>query len=321
VSVLSRIEGAVTAARDAKRIDRLVAALAAARTTAKLSQPIEHHRMFGQVSDYQWFWLNTVGYRRFSFLRELLPGLPDPTLQRGWVGKSGDRALREGFHVYRACKLLCEKYDVPIRPESRVLDFGCGWGRVLRFFMRDVLPGNLYGVDVMPFSIQVCQATNSWGQFTLIDGQPPTSLPSGSFDLIYLVSVFSHLPEKTTDAWVSEFHRLLKPGGLLVTTTWPRSYIEDCERCRTGEVANAHEGALLAFKGTAEWQGRYDRGEFCHSPTGGGKMLDAAVYGETCIPEAYARTKWADRFEIREYIQGHPWVYQDIIVAQNKAER
>ena len=35
-----------------------------------------------------------------------------------------------------------------LTPETHVLDFGCGWGRIIRFFLKDIDPARLHGTDV-----------------------------------------------------------------------------------------------------------------------------------------------------------------------------
>jgi SAM-dependent methyltransferase len=259
--------------------------------------------VFGHVSDEVWFDLNTAGYRRHAVLRDLLPALPPEGEQRGFIGSAGDRALREAFLAYRFWKEQARRWGRPIGPRSRVLDFGTGWGRFLRLFMRDVAPGHLLGVDVTEHALALARATNPWGHFELIPPLPPSGLPAEAFDCVHLYSVFSHLSEKAHDRWLTEFARILRPGGLVLATTWPREFIERCERARRGESGGTHADAARAFEGTAEWLARYDRGEFCHSPIGGGGgELDASYYGETCIPEAYVRRRWADRFEVCAFV-------------------
>jgi SAM-dependent methyltransferase len=42
---------------------------------------------------------------------------------------------------------------------------------------------------------------------------PPTKYPDATFDFIYSISVFTHLPEDMQHAWLKELRRILKPGG------------------------------------------------------------------------------------------------------------
>lgn len=288
-----------------------------ARAAARSGQ-VDHYRIFQGVGDALWFDLNTAGYRKYPELQAVLPSLPNPNDQKKFIGSSGDTALAEAFRAYLAWRDLAAECGHPITADSRVLDFGCGWGRTLRFFLRDVPADRLTGIDVLPEAIGLSQQTNRWCNFRLTPALPPTDLPSGTFDLIYLYSVFSHLSEEAVDAWVTEFARLMKPGGILIATTWYRHYMEICAQSRLGPTPGTHPGSVRAFTGDIqEWLAKYDRGEICHSPVGGGTALDASFYGETCIPAAYARQKWADRFAFRRFIEADQQrFWQNVIVMQ-----
>jgi SAM-dependent methyltransferase len=49
------------------------------------------------------------------------------------------------------------------------------------------------------------------------DAVPPLPFADNSLDLIYSMSVFTHLAD-TWSAWLLELHRVLKPGGVLLVT-------------------------------------------------------------------------------------------------------
>ena len=48
-------------------------------------------------------------------------------------------------------------------------------------------------------------------------GEPPLDFASGSFDLIWALSVFTHLTDNSLP-WLAELHRTLRPGGLLIAS-------------------------------------------------------------------------------------------------------
>jgi SAM-dependent methyltransferase len=293
-------------------------ALIKARASLSLGR-VAHDRVFGHLADDVWFSVNTTAYRRYGTLRQVLPSLPDGQTQKNFIGNEGDAALQEAFRAYQVISRLSALCGRPITRESTILDFGCGWGRILRFFMRDVPTPQLHGVDVMPLAIDLCRQTNPWCKFSLVPALPPSGVPDGQYDLIYLYSVFSHLSEEAHDRWLAEFHRLLRPGGLLFATTFPRHYIERCERARHGDTMGTHPGSLISFTGTEEWLSRYDRGDYCHSPGSGGDALPSDFYGDTCIPEAYVRRQWSNRFDVRDYIHADgEWLLQNLIVAQRR---
>lgn len=100
---------------------------------------------------------------------------------------------------------------------TSVLDFGCGCGRVTRFLPQRL---NVTGVDIDAEAIGWCQHNlSSVAKFTPISPDPPLDYPDGTFDLIYCISVFSHLPLDMERAWLGELKRVLKPGGWLLIST------------------------------------------------------------------------------------------------------
>jgi SAM-dependent methyltransferase len=100
----------------------------------------------------------------------------------------------------------------------RVLDFGCGAGRTLRHFLSETESGEFWGADIDEASIRwlrenLSPPLHAWQ----CSAAPPLGLELGSFDLIWAISVFTHLMD-TASPWLLELHRLLKPGGLLIAT-------------------------------------------------------------------------------------------------------
>lgn len=305
--------------RRTSRLVQMGEAVLKARVALARGREVSRPDVFGHCDDAAWFFVNTIGYRRSNVLRKILPSMPPEELQRSFIGFSGDTALATAFATYTLLLGIARRNGRPIGRESHVLDFGCGWGRTLRFFMRETLPERLFGVDVLPHSIDACRSTNPWCHFEVVPAFPPSALPTETFDLVYLFSVFSHLSEDAHDRWVTEFRRILRPGGLLVATTWHRDYITWCERARNGNTRGTHVKSVEAFIGTEDWLARYDRGEFCHSPVGGNVGLARDFYGETCIPEAYVRRHWIDRFDILEYVHADfSGIPQNVIVARRR---
>jgi SAM-dependent methyltransferase len=101
---------------------------------------------------------------------------------------------------------------------KRVLDFGCGAGRVLRHFREDAERGEFWGSDIDEASVHWLNEHLSPPLHGILHGEePPIPASSGHFDLIYAMSVFTHITDEWS-AWVVEMHRLLAPQGLLLAT-------------------------------------------------------------------------------------------------------
>ena len=103
-----------------------------------------------------------------------------------------------------------------------VFEFGCGTGRFARTLLDHHLgPTATYrGVDVSPNLVGLAQrrlaAFADRARVVLTDGEPPTSEPPASFDRFVSNYVFDLLSEADIAAVVSEAHRMLRPGGLLL---------------------------------------------------------------------------------------------------------
>jgi SAM-dependent methyltransferase len=99
-----------------------------------------------------------------------------------------------------------------------VLDFGCGAGRTLRHFLPEADTAEFWGCDIDAESIEWLDANLSPPLRVFRNGpEPPLSAPDDTFDLIWAVSVFTHLAESWS-SWLIELRRVMKPGGLLVAT-------------------------------------------------------------------------------------------------------
>lgn len=98
-----------------------------------------------------------------------------------------------------------------------VLDFGCGCGRVARHLKRQ--PWSLSGCDYNPGAVDWCRRHLPFMNAAANGLEPPAPYPDDSFDLVYAVSVLTHLTDALGRAWVSEWRRTVRPGGLLLITT------------------------------------------------------------------------------------------------------
>ena len=276
---------------------------------------------FSGIDDETWYWMNTTGRRRRKAIARLVPKMPEVSLQETYTGLSGDSTLREGFNAYRIFKKSYETHVGAIGLCRAVLDFGCGWGRIIRFFLKDVEPEKLSGVDHSEEAVRACRETNKWSKFKLIEPYPPMPLTSESFGLIYLYSVFSHLPEEMHWTLLKEFHRLLAPGGMLIATTRGRDFIHFCKTLRDDPRLNEKpdwaKGSAKCFANLDAAISAYDNGQFCYGSVGAEGRW--SFWGEACIPKSYVERRWREIFEICDYIDDRAACPQNVIVARKRA--
>jgi len=108
----------------------------------------------------------------------------------------------------------------------RVLDFGCGAGRVLRHFASEAGDGEFWGCDIDRPSI-AWMRDHMCPPFHVFESGETPGLPQedGYFDLIYAFSVYTHLTDHWA-GWLLEHHRVLADDGLLLATFLGEGMIE-----------------------------------------------------------------------------------------------
>jgi SAM-dependent methyltransferase len=279
-----------------------------------LSQPPGQppEKLFGNIPDELWLWLNTEGYRRSSNLRQLLPGLPEENVQRQWTNRVNDDALVEGFRIYRVVRTLYERHVGSIGDAHGILDFGCGWGRVIRFFLKDLNHRRLTGTDYNSSLVAFCRKSNRWCNFIRNGAEPPLPVEANRFSCVYAYSVFSHFSEPMHLHWLNEFKRILQPGGALAISVRPRHFIEYCRKLRTSETEVEFPILREMFRDTDRELERYDAGEFCYSPYDGSHPDN--WWGEACIPRAYIEGEWGRIFDVREFVEAGPQLKQHVVL-------
>ena len=131
-----------------------------------------------------------------------------------------------------------------------VLDFGCGSGRFLAGWVMLNSPFNLHGCDYNPLLTAWCKnniptvkvETNQLGQ--------PVPFDDNSFDFIYLLSVFTHITIAEQKSLIAEFHRLLRPNGIIyITFHGERYYPMMFPLVRDGAKKFNRDGFLIQHAG------------------------------------------------------------------------
>ena len=147
-------------------------------------------------------------------------GLPMPSAWlRGLVGSpDADRWLLEG-------RLNAQAITHAVELRGRVLDFGCGCGRSARNFAG--LPIDLHGCDVNAEAVRWCEQNLPHMAATVNAAEPPAPYPDATFDVIYAISILTHLTVARGAAWIEDWRRMLKPGGTLLVTVHGDAYRDE----------------------------------------------------------------------------------------------
>jgi len=135
-----------------------------------------------------------------------------------WLGygKTPEEYLAGGRRDVESMRRLLAEAGIELSSCKRVLDLGCGSGRMLRWL--DGAAAEVWGSDVSASHIVWCQQNLSPPyRFLTNTSCPHLPFESGYFDLIYAGSLFTHISD-LVDAWLLEIRRLLRAGGAAYVT-------------------------------------------------------------------------------------------------------
>jgi SAM-dependent methyltransferase len=260
---------------------------------------------FRDIDDGLWTVLLGKEYSLYPHLRRALPDLPPSDLQETWNGRSGMELARQSAEFYGKLKLLQARHGVVGLPDAKVLDFGCGWGRLLRFLARDVAADALFGCDPYPGILSVCEQTRVPGRLAEI-AYVSDALPfEDRFDLIYAFSVFTHLSEKVHLACLRAIHAGLTEEGLLVATIRPPAYLE-------------HRMHPLLPRALAARKLKRDKPAYVFAAHDAQPSGDEITYGETVVNLAYVRERWGELFELVEVSMLLEDIYQIVLTLRRR---
>ncbi len=253
----------------------------------------ERYALFRELDDDVWALLLTQQYELYPHIRALLPSMPEPELQEIWNGASGLALASKSRSFYTKLRATYERHGERPLAGGSVLDYGCGWGRLTRYLLRDVAPGRLYGCDPVEGILEICRASRV-GATLAKSAFLPERLPFDErFDLAFAFSVFTHLSEAAHERSLLALHRSLRPGGILIVTIRPPEYVSHCETLRPlRDALDPDTDAAMAAP-------RYLFAPHPIDPSHPQADPDGTIeYGETVITMAYLRQRWSPWFEL-----------------------
>jgi len=105
---------------------------------------------------------------------------------------------------------------------DKILDFGCGNGRLLELLLPKVKPSEYVGVDTSQKLIDIAKSKYSSEviKFQKIATSENLPLENNYFNIIYSIAVFHHFPKEHAKKMAQELHRVIKPEGYIIITVW-----------------------------------------------------------------------------------------------------
>ncbi len=149
---------------------------------------------------------------------------------------------------------LGQLVELGMKPDSRLLDVGCGSGQLTAVVLDYLSPRGLYyGTDLAEEAVAFCRRRYRRPNFFfLANGMTSVPIDGAQFDFIYLGSVFTHMFPDEIQALLIELRRLLAPGGAIVGDLFLADDVATFSGSRgMVEINEAHLDAKLKTTGLA----------------------------------------------------------------------
>lgn len=180
---------------------------------------------------------------------------------------------------------------------KNVLDLGCGCGRLTRWLVERYPAMNLEGCDTDPDAIRWCRRNLQACKFDVTAALPPLPYAEAQFDLVFLVSIFTHLNEDYQGRWLAELQRITRPGGIVLITV---------------------HGPKIMPPSSAEMAATFQRKGFLFLDQGGQGVFPS-WYGTSFQSEEYTANLFGRYFKIRAHLPNGLHQFQDIVLLERDA--
>jgi SAM-dependent methyltransferase len=239
-----------------------------------------------------------------------------------WVGALGSRAHYNDFMLTSTEPALIESYrngavefvGILERALAEVgrtwadvdacLEVGCGYGRIVRELRHKLRPRTISVCDVIDEGARFTAAEFGVRRVSVVERL--ASEAENAFDLIYLLSVYTHLNRELIEANLAKVTSLLKPGGVLVFTMHGKHSAETAERYDQYWLDKAKLNATLDETGFF-----YERYPYYY-----------AEYGLTWMISEEVRRLVADTAPDLDFVSYHPIAvdrHQDVFVYRKRS--
>ncbi|MBI1852235.1 MAG: class I SAM-dependent methyltransferase [Planctomycetes bacterium] len=225
-------------------------------------------------------------------------GMPNPTPEMMHrVSNISDSAAfwMGGLEYYGILSKSIERHRGGMVPR-RILDWGCGCGRIAAFFLKYSGMSEVCGCDIDGRAVQWCDEHLKPGKFSTSQPYPPLQYGKESFDVVFGSSVFTHLDRELQRDWLVELRRILAPGGLLLVST-------------QGELAallTAPERAVNEMK-------RHGISDYLVKDTFDG-VAPPKYYREVYQTREYTLNEWSKILPVLEHIEAGMGNFQDLVI-------
>jgi SAM-dependent methyltransferase len=241
--------------------------------------------------------------------RDLQVPQSPPELAKRVSKMEGAEFRTQGLKMFT--DLMDQMTRLGIHATGRILDWGCGCGRVASHLPARLGEAKLIGCDIDAQAIEWCRQHIA-GEFMRVDPHPPTPFGDAAADVIVACSVLTHLGAQDQERWLREMHRVLAPGGsFLASTNGDFTFQLARGRGRWAKVRSAWTrltgaGTLCGIRDT-----QLDRTLSGIAPRG--------YYRAVFQSRAYTIDTYSKYFQVLDYVERGLNGHQDLVILRRAA--
>lgn len=247
------------------------------------------------------------------------PGSIPPRRLRARVGQPNVAAfVRDGAEAALELKEILDSIERPLGDFGFIYELGCGPGRVLTRLATGE-DARRAGSDVDSEAVSWLAREVPYVEAAVNPTSPPAPFESGRFDLVYAISVFTHLNEASQFAWLREVARLLSPDGVGVLTIHGpathaaflaghrRGTSQEWQRRLRSHASLDDEGFIYEPEHVSRWDAWRYRGV-------------ESDYGNSFHSHDYVRERWSEVLDVEAIRPESINWRQDAVVVRKKRE-
>jgi SAM-dependent methyltransferase len=196
--------------------------------------------------------------------------------------------LADGWRTLSELMLLLESVGCPLLGVGSFLEFASGHGRFTRHLVKAIGSGAATVSDVVADAVAF--ARDTFGVNGFVSAARPEGMDwAARHDVVFVLSLFSHLPRGSWGRWLRRLFDAVTPGGVLVFSTH-------------GAQAAKRQGVMLDGEG------------FFFAASSESNAIDVQEYGTAFTDEAFVRTQmaqWTPGAELLRFAPIWFWHHQD----------
>ena len=210
--------------------------------------------------------------------------------------------------------------SIMLHDKINILDFGCGVGRQLLHFTRHYQSPCYYACDIDDTSVAFIAKNYPLVQTYVNTYFPPLKYKDRFFDMIYSVSIFSHLNMEDQKVWLTEFGRITKRGGFCFITTEGYSSLKSLAASFSENEKNLKkklDDFGYIYHEYKDWEETI-KNQNSLRVTSSLVGIERS-YGNTVMSPSYIRESWVGyAFDVIDVVEGIIDHRQDMVVLRRK---